>query len=914
MSLAEEKLLREYARSRDAEAFAELVARHRDMVFGICYRIVGNREDAEDVAQQCFIQMALKSDELHTPLAPWLHRVATHCARNLVRKNSAHKRREKEAAVIKQMQQAERGWDEMKAAVDEAIDSLPKHLREAVILHFMEGMSQQDVALQLGITQEAVSTRLGKAVERLRKRLRKAGIIASVAALLGLFAREAAAQAPASLVRALGKMAILGPSRDSGPWAPAPRFWKAPTLVKALALTTLLAAVAIAIWKLPQWRTTNEQHGGSAPVTSVTADTGKLATNISGRVVDGRSQPIAGASVIVWHDPEALSDWPTGRQTERILAQTTTGPDGRFELLLELPEHQALAPTLITFIAESFGTHDQPLADGALLPPELRMPDVRLGPGIELSGRLLDTSGKPVPGLLVSFSPNRSPYLPDSFWAGRSILHAETDAQGCFLIPGVNPSLPLIAHVRTKDGQVLLSRWGIDPDKNNDLILPDFGVIEGQVLDFDGNPLPDALLRATPSENLRLGEDIYGRADWQGRFRFVNVVPAVYRFEARAGQAYGSTDTVIVRPGETVRCQIRTVAAFDLFGEVVFRESRRLTPNIPLFAVSREHSFFAPTRSDEARQFVFRGLPAGYHEVSVGTPADETPWSVTVGPTDPAPYLRIELSGPGLDTVFTGIVRDQTGRPAGGALVGVPRMPGLWTIADHEGRFQVRALSANSHMGRPVLVVARSADATSWGYGEIVAHSAGEPDASIVLNRPLRTVSGCVADESGNPVAGAVVSARALSGAPLSAAFLGASTLSADDGSFLLTGVDPESSYRIDAAAPGYVSVAEQIGGTPANLDTRVVLKLTRAQEALRGTVFDHTGVPLSGVILRCFAHNRMSTAVSNADGAFKVSGLRQGETVELSVHSVLYEPQRVQVVVSSHPVNIFLERRTGED
>ena len=63
-------LLKQYAGSRDAEAFAELARRYAGLVYGTCLRIVGNAFDAEDVAQECFLELArhepaVRRGELH---------------------------------------------------------------------------------------------------------------------------------------------------------------------------------------------------------------------------------------------------------------------------------------------------------------------------------------------------------------------------------------------------------------------------------------------------------------------------------------------------------------------------------------------------------------------------------------------------------------------------------------------------------------------------------------------------------------------------------------------------------------------------------------------------------------------------------------------------------------------------------
>ena len=57
-------------------AFAELVARHAAMVYGTCRRVLGNAADAEEVAQECFLQLISARIRIRDSLGPWLHTVA----------------------------------------------------------------------------------------------------------------------------------------------------------------------------------------------------------------------------------------------------------------------------------------------------------------------------------------------------------------------------------------------------------------------------------------------------------------------------------------------------------------------------------------------------------------------------------------------------------------------------------------------------------------------------------------------------------------------------------------------------------------------------------------------------------------------------------------------------------------------
>lgn len=203
-------LLTRYASGRDAEAFAELVARHRDMVYAACRRLLGTCADAEDCTQECFLQLARSADAVKTSVGAWLHRVAVRTSMAMRKRDRRRRQREREAASMPADQATEPSWDEIKAEGDQAIDELPERLREPLVLHFLEGKGQEAVGRELGLSQSAVATRIKGGVQRLRRHLRRAGFVVSTASLAGLLSARALQAAPAALAAELGKIALSG--------------------------------------------------------------------------------------------------------------------------------------------------------------------------------------------------------------------------------------------------------------------------------------------------------------------------------------------------------------------------------------------------------------------------------------------------------------------------------------------------------------------------------------------------------------------------------------------------------------------------------------------------------------------------------------------------------------------------------
>jgi len=203
----EQVLLRRFAQSRDALAFRELVEGHKNMVFAACRRVLGNQADAEDAAQVCFLKLAEAAGRLKAPISGWLHTVAVRSSIDILRSETARKARERSVSR-RDVVTTEARWVDVEADVDAALESLPKRLRQPIVLYFLEGRTQEQVADALGVTRRTVGTRLNRGLELLRRRLKRAGIVAPAAALAAMLTANAAEAAPVTLTATLGKMAL----------------------------------------------------------------------------------------------------------------------------------------------------------------------------------------------------------------------------------------------------------------------------------------------------------------------------------------------------------------------------------------------------------------------------------------------------------------------------------------------------------------------------------------------------------------------------------------------------------------------------------------------------------------------------------------------------------------------------------
>ena len=206
---ADTSLLARYTRTGDAQAFAEIARRHGPMVYGVSRRITHNEHDAEDVVQECFMQLTRSAGSITSSLPGWLHRVATNIAKTKIR--TAVRRRTREESVSESEPTEASSWEEISPHVDRALLELPSELREVLVLHFMQGRGQSEIAEKLEINQSTVSRRLKWGVQQLRTRLRRTGVVMSTTILAGLLVENAVATpAPPAVMMTLGKMAMSG--------------------------------------------------------------------------------------------------------------------------------------------------------------------------------------------------------------------------------------------------------------------------------------------------------------------------------------------------------------------------------------------------------------------------------------------------------------------------------------------------------------------------------------------------------------------------------------------------------------------------------------------------------------------------------------------------------------------------------
>jgi len=176
-AVPEELALARAARGGDHAAFAELVRRSQGAVFGLCYRLLGEREAATDAAQEAFVRAysALASFDPSLRFDTWVLRIARNHCYDLLRRRQPQAG-EEEAAQAADLSPT--ALDRLESAevtrrLESALETLPPQDREVLSLYYVQHRKTREIAQMLGVAPGTIMARLFRAREKLRVQLRE---------------------------------------------------------------------------------------------------------------------------------------------------------------------------------------------------------------------------------------------------------------------------------------------------------------------------------------------------------------------------------------------------------------------------------------------------------------------------------------------------------------------------------------------------------------------------------------------------------------------------------------------------------------------------------------------------------------------------------------------------------------------
>jgi protocatechuate 3,4-dioxygenase beta subunit len=525
-----------------------------------------------------------------------------------------------------------------------------------------------------------------------------------------------------------------------------------------------------------------------------------------------------------------------------------------------------------------------------------------------ITGRVLDSSGKPAAGAKVQWTAYRSDdeILLDLTAGTDPAILGETvaDAEGRFRVALDKPGVSVALRVLPAGLPSVRFTGPFDSSEENslfDIQVPSASGISGRVVDETGRPVAGAKVVVAASESGFDGDSRYigeSRTGADGTFavpdapegtravlvRAPGFIPVTrVQIEAR------SDEKISLQHGGTVRGAVLDVSGKPVAGVIVTAEE-------------------VAARTDAQGNYRVTGVSAGTHRLQALWKEDfaarKDSVRVRKGEETEA-NLKLRLGSAIAGTV----VEEGTRKLVAGARVSAYASTGFGGFA----RRRAERLARTDPRGRfrlPGLAPARYAvEAAREGYlsasvAGVNASGQSVPPANLAL-RKAASISGKVTDEKGQPVAGARVRItremgmrRLLRGAASNPAALfgGQGVLTVADGSFRLRGLEPERNLSVEAARTGYATARKPGVSVKAGDAIKDLALVVRRGLEARGKVVDAQGQPVAGAELRAIhredglmggARVQMRLmgmdrdkpdAVTGNDGAFLLKGLEVGQ------------------------------------
>jgi len=167
-------------RTGDKAAFKELINRHKDYAFTVAYRILNNREDAEEVAQDAFMQAfgALKSFNAESKFTTWFYRIVFNAALMQKRKNKVMLidiETSSEAFLVSHSSDSavDLQKNERKNAIQKALQNLSADDTAMITFFYLKELSLEEIAEITKISAETAKVKIHRARKRLAEEMKK---------------------------------------------------------------------------------------------------------------------------------------------------------------------------------------------------------------------------------------------------------------------------------------------------------------------------------------------------------------------------------------------------------------------------------------------------------------------------------------------------------------------------------------------------------------------------------------------------------------------------------------------------------------------------------------------------------------------------------------------------------------------
>jgi hypothetical protein len=502
--------------------------------------------------------------------------------------------------------------------------------------------------------------------------------------------------------------------------------------------------------------------------------------------------------------------------------------------------------TLYTFISAT-------LALAAIAPNTFANPVV--SPSFSVECTVLGPTGKPLPGAEITvIEPNQYTYLA---LAADTLGHVQLNPKNS----DIGDTIIARSGNLATAGPVLFTGQS---KLNVTLVSGILCTVQGNVIDQDGNPLPNVTVTLSSTVSPPSGANRV-QTDTQGQFTFPPNFPG-YWYDVRVdapGYTTGNSSTAGSAPGQNIQLDpIRLQAANNYAGGTLIDAQGKPMANV---AIHDTDNTSLHTTTDPSGHFQLKGVPANNTNIVVSLP-DNLYFTQSISSGNNNNIVHVV-------TPLIGLVQSPDGKPVPGAeIIDIQPNSAYTTISDAAGHFVV---TPRPQPGSTI--ISRKGDlSTTVSY----TYNAEDKVTLNLTKGGLCTIKGQVKNPDGSPIANANVALYLSKQGSL----IGFDQVISDaQGQYTLSDIYGNQTYKVSANAPGCANAstdpAEVATGQTIQFPTLV---LQPADSFVGGTVVDSTGNPVANAVVRA-GNNYNQPVTTDKAGHFMLKNVPRDKTTVLA-------------------------------
>lgn len=166
----------------NTEKYAILVERHKNMLYNVAFRMLGDVEAAHDITQESFISAyrALQDFKKKSKFSTWLYTITINKCKDYLKSKKPHIPIDDISEMVtstKENPEEELNKKQLLKGLQKALNALPEDYREVIVLKHIEGLDYREMEAILGVNINALKVRTHRGREMLKRLLKETGVV-----------------------------------------------------------------------------------------------------------------------------------------------------------------------------------------------------------------------------------------------------------------------------------------------------------------------------------------------------------------------------------------------------------------------------------------------------------------------------------------------------------------------------------------------------------------------------------------------------------------------------------------------------------------------------------------------------------------------------------------------------------------